>query len=164
MARDVKKLCKSCLQCQKSKVTRHTVLQPSHFVAPESRFRHVHIDIVGPLPECDGFKYLLTMIDRFSRWPEVAPLKDIEATTICRAFTDNWITRFGSPETLTTDQGSQFESRLFQALLQLSGCRHIHRTAYHPASNGMIERWYRSCKAAIMCHASTFYSHVGLTV
>ena len=154
MARDIKKWCKSCLQCQKSKITRHTVSQPANFVAPEARFRHVHIDIVGPLPESEGFRYLLTMIDRFSRWPEAVPIKDIEATTVCRAFVDNWVTRFGSPETLTTDQGSQFESRLFKALLQLTGCRQVRTTAYHPAANGMIERWHRSFKAAVMCHVT----------
>ena len=61
-----------------------------------------------------------------------------------------WVSRYGSPETLTTDQGSQFESELFSALLQLIGCNRIRNTAYHPASNGMIERWQRSLKTAIM--------------
>ena len=116
------------------------------------------MDIVGPLPKSGGYKYLLAMIDRFSRWPEAVPLKDMEALTVCRAFVDHWISRFGALEILSTDQGSPFESQLFKALLQLVGCQRSGTTAYHPASNGMIERWHRSLKAALMCHTGTDWS------
>ena len=145
--------CRAYPDCQQSKISRHNHLAPAEFVAPDGWFRHVHMDILGPLPESYGYKYCLTMIDRFSRWPEAVPLKNIEASTVCRAFFDCWISRYGAPETLTLDQGSQFESQLFTALLQLIGCRRIRTTAYHPSSNGMIERWHRCFEAAIMCHA-----------
>ncbi|XP_023245119.1 uncharacterized protein LOC111642839 [Copidosoma floridanum] len=101
---------------------------------------------------CEGYSYILTMIDRFSRWPEAVPLKDISAITVARAFFDNWIARFGTPCTLTTDQGPQFESQVFKALLNLLGVRRIRTAAYHPAANGMIERWHRDLKKALMCH------------
>ena len=122
------------------------------------------MDIVGPLPQSNGFRYLLTMIDRFSRWPEAVPIENIEAITVCRAFVDQWISRYGAPETLTTDQGSQFESQLFTALLQLTGCQRIRTTAYHPAANGMIERWHRCLKATIMCHADSNWPRTLSTV
>lgn len=108
MNKDIKEWCRSCVECQKSKVTRHVVLQLSHFVAPDGRFRHVHMHIVGLLPTCEDLRYCLTIIDRFSRWPEAIPLKNVEAKTIYRAFVDGWISRFGTPETFTTDQDSQF--------------------------------------------------------
>ncbi|XP_051155191.1 uncharacterized protein K02A2.6-like [Leptopilina boulardi] len=164
MNRDIKGWCQSCLHCQRSKVWRHNILLPSQFVAPDSRFRHVHMDIIGPLPECEGYRYCLTLIDRFSRWPEAVPLKNIEAMTVCRAFFDCWISRFGSPETLSTNQGSQFESRLFSALLKLSGCNRIRTTPYHPAANGLVERWHRTLKAAIMCHNNLKWIHSLSTV
>ena len=122
------------------------------------------MDIVGPMPTSDGNSYCLTIIDRFSRWPEAIPLKDIEVTTICRAFIDGWISRFGAPETVTTDQGSQFESRLFASLLSMTGSHRIRTTAYHPSSNGMIERWHKCLKAAIMCHANPQWSRTLFTV
>lgn len=126
MHNDIKLFCQSCLNCQKSNISRHTALLPSHIIAPAERFRHVHI--VGPLLLSDRYGYCFTMTDRFSRWPEAVPLKDIESLTICRAFASTWISRFGTPETVSTDQGLQFESQLFKALLQLSGTHRIRTT------------------------------------
>ena len=88
----------------------------------------------------------------------------MEALTVARTFVDHWISRYGAPETLTTDQGSQFESQLFKALLELIGCHRIRTTAYHPSSNGMIERWHRNLKAAIMCHAKVNWTRSLSTV
>ena len=67
MHRVITRWCKAYQDCQQSKVTRHNYLVPTQFVAPDGRFRHVHMDIVGPLPESDGYIHCLTMIDRFSR-------------------------------------------------------------------------------------------------
>ena len=152
MHRDIAKFCRACLDCQKSKISRHNHVAPAQFVALDGRFKHVYMDIVGPLPVSNGYKYCLTMIDRFSRWHH------IEASTVCCAFVDQWISRYGAPETLTTDQGSQFESQIFTALLRLTGCHRIRTTAYHPAANGMIERWHHLLKAAIMCPADPNWS------
>lgn len=92
------------------------------------------------------------MIDRFTRWPEAVPIKDIAADTVVDAFFETWVARFGAPSTITTDRGSQFESQLFDALAKMIGTKHRRTTAYHPQSNGLVERWHRTCKAAIKCH------------
>ncbi|CAK9809177.1 Gag-Pol polyprotein [Anthophora quadrimaculata] len=94
------------------------------------------------------------MIDRFSRWPEAIPMTDATADMVALKFYATWIARFGAPITITTDRGTQFEAQLFSSITKLIGCKHIHTTAYHPASNGMVEKWHRSLKAAIMCHES----------
>ena len=81
-----------------------------------------------------------------------------------QSFLRSMDSRYGSPETLTADQGNQFELRLFTALLQPVGCHKIHTTAYHPASNGMVERWHRTLKAAIICHSNLEWSRSLSTV
>ena len=75
------------------------------------RFDLVHVVIVGTLPHSDGFKYLLTCVDRFTQWPEAIPLVDSKAKTVTDAFFSGCIARFGTPVTITTDRGAQFKSK-----------------------------------------------------
>lgn len=151
MNRDVARFVRSCNDCQRSKIHRHTSAALNEFDLPKSRFRHVHIDLVGPLPICNGNRYLLTMIDRYSRWPEAVPLPDMQAETVAKAFCECWVARFGVPETITTDQGRQFESELFMELSRLLGALRIRTTAYHPEANGLIERFHRTLKTSLTC-------------
>lgn len=154
MNKDILQWARTCLACQKCKISRHNINTPYHIPVPDNRFSHVHMDIVGPLPPSRGFRYCLTIIDRFTRWPEAIPMVDTLTETIVDAFFRTWIARFGTPSRITTDRGSQFESAIFKGFTNLIGCEKIRTTSYHPASNGMIERWHRSLKASIMCHES----------
>ena len=146
---DVQKWARSCLQCQRSKVHRHTVSPMSTFATPDARFDHLHVDIVGPLPSSQGCRYLLTCVDRFTRWPEAIPVKDSTADTVAQAFLMGWISRFGIPSVITTDRGAQFESALWQNLMKLLGSKRTRATAYHPSANGLVERFHRQLKAAL---------------
>jgi len=91
------------------------------------------------------------MIDKFSRWPEVISLSEISAETIT-AFYTYWVSRFGAPHIITTDQGLQYEAALFKALTNLIACERIRTSAYHPASNGILEHLHHTLKNAILCH------------
>lgn len=150
--KDCREWARACITCQRAKVTRHATAPIGHFMTPDSRFEHIHVDLVGPLPVADGFRYILTCVDRFTRWAEAVPLIDITAETVATALASGWIQRFGIPLRITTDQGRQFESNLFRTLSNMAGMSHIRTTAHHPQANGMVERLHRQLKASLKCH------------
>lgn len=157
-------LCKSCIPCQRSKIQRHTRSPLGQYPLVSERFMHVHLDIVGPLPPSKNFKYCLTCIDRFTRWPEAIPIIDQSADSVAEAFFSGWISRFGVPEVITTDQGRQFESDLFCSLSKFLGSERTRTTAFNPKANAMVERFHRQLKAAIRAHETERWVEVLPTI
>lgn len=156
--RNLRAWVRECQSCQQNKILRHTKSNVKTFDQLSERFQTVHVDIVGPLPSVvpknemypSHYRYLLTCIDRSTRWVEAIPLVDITASSVAIAFFEIWISRFGVPLNVVTDRGSQFESELFTELSALVGFERLRTTAYHPQTNGMIERVHRTIKTAIM--------------
>ena len=165
MEKSIKQYCKECTECQKAKINRHTKSPIEQFSLPSSRFESVHLDIVGPLPavkqpddptSISSYRYLLTCLDRGTRWIEACPLSDITAQTIAKAFVDVWVSRFGVPLHVITDRGSQFESELFNELSNLLGFHRLRTTAYRPQTNGMIERFHRVLKTSLKARSKNW--------
>ncbi len=140
---------KACIPCQTSKVQRHIRAPLETFQVPHRRFDHIHVDLVGPLPPSNGHTHLLTVVDRFTRWPEAIPLSNTTAVTCAQALVANWISRFGVPMDMSSDRGSQFTSQLWSSISQLLGTKLHHTTAYHPQANGLVERFHRHLKSAL---------------
>lgn len=149
LSKDVRTWAKACIACQRSKVIRHNKAPVSSFDLPDARFSHVHLDLVGPLPDSKGCRFLLTCVDRFTRWPLAVPIPDATSETVINAFLNNWVAVFGAPRYITTDRGQQFESVAFRKMCEFLGCLRLRTTAYHPATNGMVERFHRQLKAAL---------------
>ena len=150
---DVSKWARECQHCQLAKITRHTVPQIGDFPVPPRRFDHINLDIVGPLPASNGFRYLLTAVDRFTRWPVAIPMTDITSESVIDAFSHGWVATFGIPSTITTDRGSQFGSAIWKQLTTVWGIETRQTTAYHPESNGLVERFHRRLKESLIALA-----------
>ena len=155
MKRDIRKWCKECLDCQASKVHRHTRSPLVERPPPSDRFCSLHVDLVGPLPESHGMTYLFTIIDRFTRWPEAIPLPNALASTCATALLHHWVARFGVPEDIVSDRGRQFTSNLWAELNKMLGIEAKTTTAYHPQANGMVERLHRQLKAALKARTTS---------
>jgi len=91
------------------------------------------MDILGSLPTSyKGNKYLLVISDCFTKWVETFPLKNFKAGTIVEVFVNQVISRFGVPLELYTDQGKNFDSRIFKELSRLLGIKKTRTTPFHP--------------------------------
>jgi transposase InsO family protein len=154
LAKQVAALARACLFCQRGKVQQHVHLQPAAIPVPHRRFAHVHVDLVGPLHPSRGFQYLFTVVDRTTRWPEAFPLASITAADCAKAFFSGWVVRFGVSAVITSDRGAQFTSSLWAALCQLLNISHSTTTAYHPQSNGLVERFHRRLKDALRAQSA----------
>ena len=142
---DVIKHIQNCIVCNsrkqpsrkaKGKMKKYNVGAPLERVA---------LDLIGPLPlSYKGNKYALIVTDYFTKWAEGYPLPNIEAQTIADSFTTNFISRFGIPRQIHTDQGRQFESKLFQELCKKLRIDKTRTTAFRPQSDGLVERLNRT--------------------
>ena len=91
-----------------------------------------------------GNKYVLVMVDCFSRWTEACPLPDKTAHSVADAFFNQVVCRFGMPIVIHSDQGREFENKLMQELCLLCGSHKTRTTPYHPESDGLVERFNRT--------------------
>ena len=100
------------------------------------------IDIAGPFQPVTarGNKYCVVVTDWFTKFVEIYPLPNQEAETVAKAIADNFVARYGVPREIHTDQGTQFESQLFQELCELLGVKKTRTTSFHPQSDGQSER------------------------
>ena len=151
MRKEVLAWSRQCQSCQTSKVSRHTRPPVLPIPVPADRFEHVHVDIVGPFQPDRGYKYLLTFVDRTTRWTEATPITDTATESVIQAFLDTWVARFGIPATITTDRVAQFTSEAWRKTLTRLGINVSATTSYHPQANGMVERFHRSLKNSLRC-------------
>ena len=146
---DTNRWARECIACQQAKVTRHIVPPIGNFEIPSQRFTHLNMDLVT-LTSSNNFSHLLTIVDRFTRWPVAIPIADITAETVADAFAHGWVATYGVPAAITTDRGSQFSSSIWTQLMSQWGIKSLMTTAYHPEANGLVERLHRRLKEALL--------------
>lgn len=144
MDAEVESSVKACEGCASAaKYAQKAPLQPwNPTIRPLER---VHIDFAGP---CSG-QYYLIVVDSYSKWPEVFVMDRITTTATVNKLKEVF-TRFGAPEKLVSDNGTQFVSGVFKEYCEVNGITHVLTPPYHPQSNGQAERFVDIFKRAML--------------
>ena len=148
--KDVKDWCRSCDLCASRERPTRTPRAPLKTYNVGAPLERVALDILGPLPESDrGNKYILVIGDYFSKWTEAFAIPNQEATTVARVLVEEFVARFGIPRQIHSDQGRNFESKVFQEMCEALGMDKTRTTPLHPQSDGMIERFNRTIEGML---------------
>ncbi|KAM0724355.1 Retrovirus-related Pol polyprotein from transposon 17.6 [Formica fusca] len=145
ITKDVEKYIAKCELCQKNKLSRKNKVPLIITDTPTKPFEKCALDIVGPLTvTTNGNKYLLTFQDNLTKFSKAIPIPNQEANTVSKEFVTKIVLEHGIPEKILTDQGTNFLSEIFKNTCKLLKINKIQTTAYHPESNGALERSHRT--------------------
>jgi transposase InsO family protein len=115
-------------------------LQPMVLGGAAERFS---IDLTGPHPMSDGFRYMFTAIDPFTKYAIVVPIRNKEATTVAKVIVEQIFLKWGLCFEILSDQRKEFEAELTSQLFKLLGVVKLRTSGYSSATNGCIERYHR---------------------
>ncbi|MES9994361.1 MAG: RNase H-like domain-containing protein [Candidatus Thiodiazotropha sp.] len=152
---DVARFCKSCDICQRTiQKGRVTKVPLGKLPLIDTPFKRVAVDIVGPIePRSDRkSRYILTMIDYATRYPEAVALPGIETERVAEALVEMF-SRVGIPDEMLTDCGSQFTAEVMKEVSRLLSLQQLTTTPWHPICNGLVERFHSTLKQMLrrMC-------------
>ncbi|GFW68793.1 retrovirus-related Pol polyprotein from transposon 412 [Trichonephila clavipes] len=137
---DLEKWCHSCDPCAACKGARKCTRERMQLYNMGASFERISFDILGPLPRSsDGNNNILVVMDYFTKWPEVYPIPDQEASNIAEVLVQHWISRYGVPLQLHSNQGRNFDSAVCKRLCEILGIDKTWTTALHPQSDNMVE-------------------------
>ncbi|KAL8576640.1 hypothetical protein ACOMHN_025115 [Nucella lapillus] len=145
---DLRRYCASCDVCQRSATkgakVKAPLKQPPLIDTP---FRRVAIDLIGPIAPCSGrgHRYILTMVDYATRYPEAVALKRVETEVVAEGLVEVF-SRVGVPSEVLSDRGTQFTSGVMKEVSRLLGVTQLHTTPYHPQGNGLVKRFNGTLK------------------
>ena len=144
MLSSVKRFVAECPKCQITKIGPRRLLPPLLSLRKQGPWDTVGMDIYGPLPRTQqGYRYILVLIDHFTKWPEIVPMRYITSEAVADVLTRRIFPRHGTPKCILTDRGPQFVSAVFQKLMKLHGVIKLFTSAYHPQGNGIAEAFMK---------------------
>ena len=152
----IKRYVKRCLKCNQHKYSQPKSQGLMQIFASVKPFDVVGIDIVGPFKISNkGNKYILVMMDHFTRWVELRALPEVTAQAVCQALFDEIICRHGCPEKILSDQGQQFVGDVMKELCEKLGIKKIQTSPYHPQTNAHVERFNRYLVTAMRMYVDS---------
>ena len=145
LAADVASIVRGCRTCAMNRVKLRKHLNRLRLFPATRPLESLAIDILGPLPKTKtGKRFLLVITDRFKKLTQVVALRTTTAYTVATAFCDAWVFKYGVPRSLLSDNGPQFNANFFQSVCRVLGITNLYTSAYHPQTNGQVERWNRT--------------------
>ncbi len=146
---DIKQFVKRCVKCQTLKSDQRKPAGKMQKINSTRPNQLLGVDIMGPLPRSTNQnEYLLGFVDYFTRWVEMFPIRSATAQTVANVFRKEILTRWGVPDFLISDRGTQFVSAIFKEVCEHWNVTPKLTTAYHPQTN-MTERINRTLKSMI---------------
>jgi Integrase core domain len=134
----------SAAECEERKNPKSYGKAPLQSIVVNGPLEMMAMDVLGPLPRtARGNEYILVVMDYFTKWPEVYPISDQKAGTICECLRDVVATH-GAPRILLSDQGRNFESEMIKELCAAYGIDKRRTTPLHPQCDGMVERFNKT--------------------
>lgn len=147
MRKDVETYLANCDSCARIKNPHQRIRVPMKGQMTNHVLETVCSDIAGPLPVTTrGNKWIIVFIDQFSKYCEILPMPDATADTVARIYVEEFVTRYGTPVNLLTDQGTNYMSDLMRKVNDMLEIRHKRTTPYHPGTNGQAERLIKVIK------------------
>ena len=155
MANDVKIHVLNCLICAKKKASGACKAPLQPIPVADYIWQRLAMDIVGPVPESNrGNRYILVIMEYTTRFIIALALKEISAATIMRKFIKHIVNNEGLPSQILTDRGSNFQSLAMQELCKQLGIKQLRTTAYHPQTDGAVERFNRTLGDMLTAHVA----------
>jgi ribonuclease HI len=140
-ASDATDLVQKCENCQKYARDQKQPSSLTQLIQPTWPLQRWGLDLLGPLPPAQGnLRYVVVVVEYFSKWIEAKPLATITLVTVQKFFWQNIVCRFGVPKAITVDNGTQFDAEAFKELCNQIGTKIHFASVRHPESNGHVER------------------------
>lgn len=150
MEETVKDVINSCHLCSFNKQPSTRNKAPLISTLVGEPFERIAIDLTGPFTVTSkGNRYIFGIIDHFSKFTMLIPVKNLESKTICNALFDHWVSLFGAPIEIISDNGSSFKNKLKTGFANMMGIKEIFSPPYYPQANGLVERLFRTAKIMI---------------
>jgi hypothetical protein len=149
LTKQVEQIVRSCIGCQLSKTYTKSTKEETINLISKRPFDDIYVDFCGPMPVINGKKYILGIIDRFSRYISLTAVNTQDDTTTIQTIMRQWILKFGAPACIHVDRGKVFESRSFTDFTKSMLIKLQFSSPYHHSANGIIERQFRTIRDAI---------------
>ena len=155
MKKDVSDKVRTCSLCQASRPNQFRKMVPVKPQAAQFPMQHVVADLIKFFPPSRGKNYILIFEDRFSKFCVMYPLADKSAILVAKKFTE-FVTRFGCPQCWSSDNGGEFRNKIIEALCKVYDVKKRFGLAYHPPSQGGVERKNRTVIAELAKRVAQF--------